>query len=1256
MILRLVSALSLIAVAASATFAVAQTSPVPDRRIVTEIGQDYYGGDIGSIFDTTFGKCRAACMRNPDCQALTFNSRAGACFLKSELERKTPYDGAISAQMVKTSDAVRALAQTRVKDLDFLPSGFIDEARELAATLGARSATNGRSWEDLRAAAIAADRAGQKDQAARGFGAAVTLSDDPDTWRDLARVWRDMPGEDARARRRLRRDAVSAAINAYLRSEDDAARATALNLLARALEDRGYGREMIPALRLSQALSPRERTEEQLFSAISRFGFRVTEHSVDSDAASPRICVQFSEPLAEAGVDYGSYVRVEGQADLPVEAEGAQLCVEGIVHGERYKLAVREGLPSGAGDTLRRSHEITVYVRDRAPSVRFVGRNYVLPRGADAAIPVVTVNLTEVELQIHRIGDRNLLPIIQDDLFDQALNKWTETRLADRTGAAIWSGTGEVSGPVNADVMTALPIGEAIQDAAPGVYAMTARVPGDTSQWDRAPTQWFIVTDLGLAAMSGADGVHGFVRALSSAAPEEGITVQLIARNNEVLGEAVTDDQGYVRFPPGLARGTGGAAPALLTAAVEGDFAFLDLAKPGFDLSDRGVEGRDAPGPIDVFATTERGVYRPGEVVHTTILARDARAQAIRDLPLTAIITRPDGVEYHRAQIDDQGNGGRSHTMRLGSGVPRGTWKMKIHADPDAAPIRQIAFLVEDFVPEKIDFDLTAPEGPVVPEDGLTVSLNARYLYGAPGADLTVDGSVKVTPTDTIAGFPGFRFGLHDEQVNTALETAPQITTNANGDASLQLAIPNSAAETRPIEMTAIVHVTDSSGRPVERTLTRPLAPAGGRIGIRPLFDGAAEEGGNAGFEIIAVGPDGQIALDRVGWTLSRINRRWQWYELNGRWNYEAVTSRERVANGEIVLTADGRASIEAPVQWGRYELKLQTLEGDYAAASHAFDAGWYSAGGSSDTPDVLEIGLDKPAYRIGDEVRVRLKPRVAGKVLLSVVDNRLIEMTTLDVEPGETETTLTVTEAWGAGAYITATLIRPMDVAAKRNPSRALGLAWATVDPAERALEVEITTPDEVQPRGPMEAAVRIAGLSGETAHVTLAAVDLGILNLTGFAPPAPGDHYFGQRALGIEMRDVYGRLIDGLQGARGRIRSGGDAEAARLKAPPPTEDLVAFHSGVVEVGADGTASVRFALPEFNGTVRIMAVAWSGKGVGHAHKDVLVRDPVVVSAATPRFLAPGDSTRVLLDIAHAKGSAGAVTTRITGDGGISIA
>ena len=65
------------------------------------------------------------------------------------------------------------------------------------------------------------------------------------------------------------------------------------------------------------------------------------------------------------------------------------------------------------------------------------------------------------------------------------------------------------------------------------------------------------------------------------------------------------------------------------------------------------------------------------------------------------------------------------------------------------------------------------------------------------------------------------------------------------------------------------------------------------------------------------------------------------------------------------------------------------------------------------------------------------------------------------------------------------------------------------------------------------------------------------------------------------------------------------------------------------------------FDIPDFAGTVRVMAVAWSKDKVGRASGDVIVRDPVVVTATLPRFLLTGDRGTMHLDIDNVEGPAG---------------
>ncbi|PQO22802.1 PAN domain-containing protein [Rhodobacteraceae bacterium WD3A24] len=1241
-----------LAVLASGAPALAQEdSPVPARRAAIIDDMDYPGADLRQLFDTTFPACLQACRDDDACAGFTYNTRNGSCFPKAGLGAPQPYQGAVSGRMIPTDPAVLSRAEALRERMDFLPASDFDAARALAEELPTLYTANEWSAGDHAAAAEDALRRNAYAAAARSYGAALTVGDAADHWLAYAEATRRITGSDRADERRMRARARAAALNAALRAGDATLRAEALVAFAVLLEPAGRGRDMIPVLRLAQEIAPGRRGAALLERAVREYGFRVVDHRVESDSARPRVCAVFSEPLVQAGLDYAPYVRVS-TGGIAVEAEERALCVDGLAHGTRYQITLREGLPAASGEVLARSVPLDVYVRDRAASVRFPGRAYVLPAAGDLALPVETVNTDALELELMRVSDRNLVRAIRDDQLARPLSRWEEMQFSEEMATEVWEGEAEVGMDLNAEVTTRLPLAEVMGDLPTGVYVLHAAVPG-TDPFDvPAATQWFVVSDLGLSTMQGADGLHVVVRSLETADARADVEVALVSRVNEVLATATTDSRGYAHFPPGLTRGTGSDAPALVTAeagageTVE-DIAFLSLTDPEFDLSDRGVEGRAPAPPVDVFLTTERGAYRAGETVHVTALARDGDARAIEGLPLTARFLRPDGVEYARMQAGATAAGGHVFEQELGGGVPRGAWRVQIHADPDEPPLAEQSFLVEDFLPERIDFEMALPDAPIRPGDRPRLSIDARYLFGAPAADLPIAGRVTLRPAEEgLADWPGFGFGRHDADVTPARTVFPSgVTTDADGAARIPLTLPEIETRDRPLEIEVVAEISEGSGRPVERDLTRTLAPDAPMMGLRPAFEGGVvPEGGEAGFDVIATGPDGAAVPARAEWTLNRVRTRYQWYSVRGDWFWEPVTTRTRVAGGEIALDGTGPARIAAPVEWGRYELVVARTDGDsHAAASTTFDAGWYAPAGVLDSPDMLELSLDSESYRPGDTARLRVVPRAAGTALVSVLSNRLIDMQVVEVPEGESVIELPVTEEWGTGAYVTASVLRPMDPDAGRNPARALGLAHAAIDPGPRRLEAEFEAPAEADPRGPLDVALRVDGMAeGETAWATIAAVDEGILNLTGFEPPDPEGHYFGQRRLGMGLRDVYGRLIDGMSGAMGVVRSGGDAMATmRREAPPPTEELVAYFSGPVEVGPDGLARASFDLPAFNGTVRLMGVAWSRGGVGQASADVLVRDPVVVNASLPRFLAPGDDSRLLLELTHTSGPAG---------------
>ncbi|HLJ72659.1 MAG TPA: alpha-2-macroglobulin [Roseiarcus sp.] len=1131
---------------------------------------------------------------------------------------------------------------------DYLASDAVRLVETLRKEAG--GAGQGKSAEQLRRDTSAAAARGDYSLAARLAAAAVTANPkDAANWLALARL--AIAADDAQWSNRwsLRDEGATAAYGAYERLATPPLQAEALALLGNLMARREMWRPALDAYRAS--LDRRDDADTQAIYEDMRekHGFRITDYKVDNDSAAPRVCFQFSDPLARK-TDFSPYVAVSGATTGAISTEEQQLCVEGLKHGERYAIVIRQGLPSTVGESLLKDADYEIYVRDRSPQVHFSGKSYVLPRDGQQGAPLVTVNTAKVAIDVYRIGDRNLLAATQRDDFLKEIPSYRAKEIADSDGKKVWSGSMDVASELNKEVVTDFPIFQAVGKLEPGLYIVTARPwrgasdaasESDDSGGNLA-TQWLVVSDLGLATFSGEDGLHAVVRSLATAAPLAGVEVKLVARNNEVLATKATNAEGRADFDPGLTRGAGGSAPSLIVASTAGgDYNFLSLLQGAFDLTDRGVAGRDAPKALDAFVFTERGVYRSGETVFITALLRDAKGVAAAGLPLTLVAQRPDGVEYKRVVLADQGQGGRAYALPLLPGAAAGAWRIEVYADPKGPSIGETSFLLEDYVPERLDVQLKPAKPILAPGEPAEIGVDAKFLYGAPAAGLDVTGSVTLQAVDgaALAGYPGYAAGLADDEFDAVTnQLDAKVQTDAKGHADVSIDLPEGTAA-KPLEAKIVLRVAEPGGRAVERVVTLPIRAKSTLIGVKKDFDEALGEGQPALFDAIAVAPDGsRVARKGVEWSLYKIDNDYQWYNSEGHWSYEPVKSSRRIAQGTIDIGADAPARISANVSWGRHRLDIKSPDGDQTSIT--FDVGW---GGtvSADTPDNAVVTLDKASYSAGEEAKLRIASHYAGKASVLVVGDKLDRLIETDLKEGDNVVPFKVEADWGPGAYAVAITHRPLDVAAKRMPGRAVGLAWFSIDAAQRKLNLSIDAPEKTRPREKLDLAVKIDGLApGEEAEATVAAVDLGILNLTHFKTPDPADFFFGQRKLPVDIRDLYGLLIDGMQGAAGAIRAGGDGGAA-LEGNLPTQEPVALFSGVVRVGADGTAHASFDMPAFNGSVRVMVAAWSKAKVGSAEATVIVRDPVVATGTLPRFLAFGDHSQLHVDLDNVEGDAG---------------
>ena len=184
-----------------------------------------------------------------------------------------------------------------------------------------------------------------------------------------------------------------------------------------------------------------------------------------------------------------------------------------------------------------------------------------------------------------------------------------------------------------------------------------------------------------------------------------------------------------------------------------------------------------------------------------------------------------------------------------------------------------------------------------------------------------------------------------------------------------------------------------------------------------------------------------------------------------------------------------------------------------------AFDSGWWG-GESIDTPEMLELALDKPTYKAGETAKLTIaSPNLAEarrgpwSPFSRAVSSRCRKSRS---RASSTTVDVAVTDDWAPGAYVTALMYRPMDEKAKRMPSRSLGLKWVELDKASRTIGVGITLPEKVPSASKLTVPIKLGGLApGEPARVVVSAVDLGVLNVTRYETPAPEKFFFSQRRL---------------------------------------------------------------------------------------------------------------------------------------------
>lgn len=1002
-------------------------------------------------------------------------------------------------------------------------------------------------------------------------------------------------------------------------------------------------------------------------------GFALVGAYPDQHDGDLAIALEFSRPLVSSQ-DFDALLVVKDANGAVVKGswvlddKGLVLRFPSVEAAKDYEVTLKAGLSAADGTRLGKDDTRKVHTGELDPAVGFASQGSVLPARESRGLPVVSINVPEVDVEFLRVSEKQLPKFFAEYQRGGRRGSWDlDSEYGDSTplgklAEPVYLNRFVLGGKPNERVLTYLPIQDIRELQDPGLYFAVMKRTGKFA--GEFETAFFTVSDIGLHTRAYKDKLFVHTASLQDGSATGSVELKVLDARGEAVLAGKTDGNGNALLNYTLDAGH------VLVATRGKDVSMLPFNQPALDLSEFAVAGREQAW-FDVFAWSGRDLYRPGETVRISALLRDNDGRPVPapkqggGQPVFLRLKQPDGKVFRETRLQPGAQGYFSFEQAIPTEAPTGRWQVEFRTDPASKEaVQGMTLRIEEFLPERMKLDLDAVQPVLKPGEALKIKATAAYLYGAPASGNRFTAKLAVAieqhPLDQL---PGYFFGDPTMELPKDAKDIIDTTLPENGVLQEDIALPAEAKPRSPIAAIVSGSVYETGGRTVNRTLKRVLWPANALVGIRPLFDDkdGADANANAGFEVVRVDAGGKPQPGKaLKATLVRELRDYHWnYDEDGGWDYD-FTRRFENKDTRTLDVGAGASKIDFPVEWGEYRLDVfDPATG--LTTRYRFRAGWSwddQNRGLDARPDKVKLALDRTGYKAGDTLKVTVTPPHAGKGLLMVESDRMLYVQAIDAKPGSTFS-IPVTKDWERhDVYVTALVFRGGSAPSKITPARAVGVVHVPMDRRDRRVAVGLSVPKQMRPEQNLPVTVSVPELAGQLAHVTVSAVDVGILNITRFPVPDANAQFFAQRRFGVDAYDIYGRVIESFEGGSAKIRFGGDMALSALpqaKRPTSRVQTVDLFSGPVKLDGKGNARVALKVPDFNGTLRVSALVYSDTRYGNRDRETVVRAPIVAEASLPRVLAPGDRSTVTLDVQNFTGKTGVFKVTVNGEGPLDI-
>ena len=938
---------------------------------------------------------------------------------------------------------------------------------------------------------------------------------------------------------------------------------------------------------------------------------------------------------------------------LSVSSEqGQDLLVSGsFLPGQKYVVTVAKGLKAANGAVLEKNASFVLHIPDATPSARFASPGVFLPKSGSRNLLVESVNTVSANIQIDRVFRNNIFFALNyydaSFLSEEAYSEGVLPYLGDSVAAFDL----KLKSPRNQTLKTPCNIDEQVKDFEPGLYRLALSTGGEGGQ---GGLKWMLITDLGVAAKRGHDDLTVWVASYKDAQPVAGAKIKVISAKNQVLFQGVTGPNGIWRTT-GLANLPEEKALFMVTVEKDADYSFLHFDRFRTDTTGLDVSGvQVAQAGYQAFLWGERDIYRPGETVQLALAVRDATLQTPPAMPVKLRWTDPQGREtaVENLRTDPQGMAFASRTIP--AHMPTGPYTVEVLAGDET--IGQYRFELEDFKPDRISTEIKPETDRAAPGSQLTYQVEGRYLFGAPAAGLAVETQVVLTPVPFAPkGYEAYVFG-DPERAFEAVQLPRETTTlSEEGKAVFKAAIPEGLKPPAALAAMVSARVSEAGGRGVAARI-KMLADAYPRYpGIKKPGESGLTPGKPQAFDYVVVDGLGQEAK-ATSLVAELYEDRWQSVlkrsEGGQGFKYESKRDARLVERREIADPgAKGQVSFTPP-KYGSYRLVLR----EPATGASSQLSFWAEGQGYNpwavENPAKLEMAAAKNDYLPGETAKIQVRAPFSGKLLVTVESTGVKDVLVADMPANTGEVNIPVKPGYGPNVYVTAVLVRKGTDVQPGQAGRAFGVMSLNVGREAGHQKVAVIAPNEIRPG----AQLTVSAQADPGAVVTLAAVDEGILQLIAQKTADPWAAFYAKRALEVESFDTWAFLLPEVKALAKKAPAGGDDWSRYLRTESPQGDKsVAFWSGPLKADARGRVQWTITVPQFQGALRIMAVAVSGNRFGSAQAITRSRSPLALLPTFPRFAQTGETLKLPMTVRNDTGADGsfAVALEASGPAGV---